>query len=252
VGHGRRRSNPTPLKATSGADNHAADVSPDARRVLFRRSGFDDAGNFTHRLFVMDIDGTNESEIPFPGFAGMAAFSPDGSKIVTGDFAGRIITMNADGSNQVDTGATGFNADWEPVAGAVTITSGPVGTAGEPSASFAFAVVGGAAATGRFECRLDDEPDFKVCTSPATLSGLSDGEHVFRVRYKPDGAPAGAPAERRWVVDTRALTVVFDEAPRGEGNPASARFVFRASKPVRRSVAAWTGGWSSIARALTR
>ena len=114
-------------------------------------------------------------------------------------------------------------------AGAPVIGAGPSGVVGSSSARFEFALVGANPPPGRFECALDGGA-FTPCASPVELSGLADGEHVFAVRYHPDGADPGAAAERRWTVDTRAPAVVFDAAPAGEDNPAEALIAFSASE----------------------
>ena len=61
------------------------------------------------------------------------------------------------------------------------ITSGPANPTTSTTATFAF---GSANSPGdSFECRLDGTPaNFASCTSPATYTGLSLGNHMFEVR----------------------------------------------------------------------
>jgi Ca2+-binding RTX toxin-like protein len=111
----------------------------------------------------------------------------------------------------------------------VAISSGPSGVAGQSRARFEFTTLDASPPPGRFECSLDGG-GFTSCSSPLDLVGLSDAEHVLRVRYHPDGDEPGAAAERRWRVDTVAPSVGFVSAPSGGGNPPDATIAFSASE----------------------
>ena len=79
------------------------------------------------------------------------------------------------------------------------IDSGPSGTVNIDSATFSFSSsVPGAT----FECSLDGTA-FETCVSPKLYSGLTEGEHAFRVKAT-DGAGNAEPtaASRGWTVDT--------------------------------------------------
>jgi large repetitive protein len=82
-----------------------------------------------------------------------------------------------------------------------TITSGPSGTTSERTATFEF----GSNEPGvTYECSLDGAP-FTPCTSPVTFTGLTDGEHTFRVRARDAAGNVDAsPAGRTWTVDPNA------------------------------------------------
>jgi hypothetical protein len=82
----------------------------------------------------------------------------------------------------------------------VAITSGPTGTVGSSSATFSFTTN-----EGTFTCSLDGEA-FGGCSSPATVTGLADGSHTFRVRAT-DLAGNVATAARTWSVDTTPPTI---------------------------------------------
>jgi hypothetical protein len=77
-----------------------------------------------------------------------------------------------------------------------------------------------------FECSLDSAA-FAACTSPRTLSGLADGEHLFEVRARDVvGNLDTTPAARSWTIDTQAPETVLDEAPAGVVASSSARLAF--------------------------
>lgn len=87
-----------------------------------------------------------------------------------------------------------------------TITSGPAALSTSPDANFAFI----SDETGSsFECSLDGAA-FASCTSPASLTGLSDGAHTFDVRAtdgagNTDSTPDGA----SWTIDATAPNVAL-------------------------------------------
>ncbi|QRK12155.1 hypothetical protein JQX13_20200 [Archangium violaceum] len=78
-----------------------------------------------------------------------------------------------------------------------TITSGPSDTTPENSATFTF----DSNELGvTYECSLDGA-DFTPCTSPVTLTDLSEGEHTFQVRARDAAGNVDAtPATRTWTV----------------------------------------------------
>ena len=59
------------------------------------------------------------------------------------------------------------------------------------------------------ECNLDGT-SYALCTSPVSLTGLSDGSHTFYVRAIDDaGNTESTPATWTWVIDTVAPTAVI-------------------------------------------
>jgi|GEM_PF-408854 len=84
-----------------------------------------------------------------------------------------------------------------------TINSGPTGTIDVTTASFGFV---SNEAGSSFECR-HDSGSWAARTSPATLSGLSEGEHTFQVRATDEAGNTDAtPASRSFTVKLPATT----------------------------------------------
>jgi len=90
-----------------------------------------------------------------------------------------------------------------------TIDSGPSGTVGSPSATFAFSSDNPSAT---FLCDLDGG-GYSACTSPKGYAGLVDGSHTFFVRAKVDTNQDPTPASRTWTIDTRPATTLSISAP---------------------------------------
>jgi hypothetical protein len=104
-----------------------------------------------------------------------------------------------------------------------SIDSGPSGTVGSSSATFAFS---SNESGSSFECKLDNG-SFAACASPQNYAGLSDGPHTFSVRAKDAaGNVDGTPATRSWTVDTGAPNTTIDSKPASLTNSASATFGF--------------------------
>src|SRR5918992_8614 len=80
-----------------------------------------------------------------------------------------------------------------PSRASATSSTSPPSPSSSRSARFEFATTDPSPPAGRLECRLDGSGDggFTPCASPLDADGLADGEHLFEVRYKPDGEEAG-------------------------------------------------------------
>jgi hypothetical protein len=80
---------------------------------------------------------------------------------------------------------------------APTITSKPAATVASGSASFGFSDT---QAGVTFQCQLDGG-SFSTCTSPATYSSLTTGQHTFAVRARDAAGNASAATSYSWRVD---------------------------------------------------
>ena len=79
----------------------------------------------------------------------------------------------------------------------VLAASGPSGNTTDTTATFSFSSEAGAA----FSCQLDDQAVNTSCASPSTLTGLTLGQHTFRVWARDAVGNADAtPEQRTWTV----------------------------------------------------
>ena len=119
-----------------------------------------------------------------------------------------------------------------PPAPNTSIGTKPPSRTNSTEATFSFSASPSAGAT--FECRLDAEPAFTACTSPATYTGLAGGDgtsHTFRVRaVHPTDGTDPSPASHTWTVDTVAPVTTIDSQPPDRSPGASAAFGFHASE----------------------
>ena len=123
--------------------------------------------------------------------------------------------------------ATPASASWTVYAAPeTTISSGPPERSRQSWAEFAFS---GGEGTSSFQCRLDGGT-WTTCTSPRTVTGLADGDHVFEVRaVGTSGYSDATPARWAWKVDATAPQTTIVSA--GADGPGGARFEFEASEP---------------------
>jgi len=135
----------------------------------------------------------------------------------------KVFTGLSNGSHKVEVRATDAagNVDSTPVvrnftvdttAPNTSVASGPT-SYGTSSVSVSFSSTESGAT---FECRLDSfsEGDWSGCTTPKTLSGLSDGGHTFEVRaVDAVGNADASPATRSFTVDTTAPQTSITSAP---------------------------------------
>jgi peptidoglycan/xylan/chitin deacetylase (PgdA/CDA1 family) len=114
----------------------------------------------------------------------------------------------------------------DTVAPDTSITSGPSAPVSSTSASFAFV----ASEPASFECRLDDG-DWGGCTSAKAYSGLSQGQHTFRVRATDaPGNVDDTPSTRTWTVDTVAPDTSITTGPAGAVSSSAASFGLSSSE----------------------
>ncbi|WP_210494837.1 hypothetical protein [Patulibacter sp. SYSU D01012] len=96
--------------------------------------------------------------------------------------------------------------------GAPTFTSAPSGTVASSGASLSFSGEAGAS----FRCSVEGGP-YVACTSPLTITGLADGDHVVRITQVDAAGNVGTDvATASWKVDTTPpSTPILLGAPSG-------------------------------------
>jgi hypothetical protein len=106
------------------------------------------------------------------------------------------------------------------------IISGPADPTNETAASIAFSAADNLDASGqlRLQCRLDDEPAFTACSSPAEYADLAAGRHTFQVRALDRAGNVGAPVEHSWTVDLTPPESAIGAGPADPTNETSAAF----------------------------
>jgi Bacterial Ig-like domain len=111
----------------------------------------------------------------------------------------------------------------DTTAPATSIDSGPADPSNAATATLGFSSDESGAT---YECRLDGGA-FAACTSPASVSGLSDGSHTFDVRaVDRAGNTDPTPASRAWTVDTATPDTTITSGPSGTVAGTQATFAF--------------------------
>ncbi|WP_370249598.1 hypothetical protein [Nocardioides sp.] len=134
----------------------------------------------------------------------------------------------ADGVTDASPASASWTVTAPPPAPDTTITSGPSGSTTATTAEVAFT-------SGRqgasFECSLDDTP-FVACTSPRQLTGLTVGDHTFRVRAIADGVTDPTPASASWTVTAPPVApdTTITQKPAASSSATSATFAFAADQ----------------------
>jgi hypothetical protein len=108
-------------------------------------------------------------------------------------------------------------------------TQTPHDPTNQTSATFAWT------GTGPFMCSIDGAA-FQTCTSPHTLSGLSEGGHQFKVQG-PVGTGPPPTITDDWTVDLTPPTTVVTQQPPPLSNSSTATFAFNPPIPPPRSSA---------------
>jgi hypothetical protein len=109
------------------------------------------------------------------------------------------------------------------------ILSAPVDASASTTATFTF-ISPDAGSGATFQCSLDNTA-FAACTSPRTVTGLTEGRHSFAVRVRDAvGNVDPTPATRSWTVDLSPPNTTLAGGPSGVEPLASATFTFAANE----------------------
>jgi hypothetical protein len=166
-----------------------ADASP-STSATFTFSSPDAGGGAT---FQCALDSAAFTACTSPCSYGGLAEGPHGFAVRVRDAVGNVDPSPATRSWTVDLSPPD-----------TTIVSGPSGRVPVASASIVFTASEPAVT---FACRLDDAA-FTACTSPAILTGLARGRHVFAVRATDAaGHTDPSPATATWTVTIRRTAI---------------------------------------------
>jgi uncharacterized protein YhjY with autotransporter beta-barrel domain len=103
------------------------------------------------------------------------------------------VTVTTPGGTSATNASTQFTYAQPPAA--PTITATPPTLSNSTSATFQFTL-----ASGTAECAIDNG-SYAACTSPVTLTGLSEGAHSFQIRAVNGGQTSSA-ASHSWTIDS--------------------------------------------------
>ncbi|MFT3713585.1 MAG: Ig-like domain-containing protein [Archangium sp.] len=158
------------------------------------------------------------------------AFTTCSSGVVIGPLADGSHTFRVraiDPAGNVDPTPAAYTWNVDTVAPDTVITSTPPAVSNSSSGTFAF---NSPDATATLQCSLDGAA-FTACTSPRTVTGLTDGSHTFRARaVDAAGNLDATPASYTWTVDTAAPDTTFTATPPATSNSASASFSFTSTE----------------------
>src|SRR5262245_24378631 len=114
-----------------------------------------------------------------------------------------------------------------PAAVETSIAAGPPEHSASPDATFSFAST---ASDASFHCSLDGA-SAEPCTSPVTYSGLSSGQHSFKVAASSGGNTDESPAEYSWTIAVPvALETTITGKPPKTSDSSDATFEFTSNR----------------------
>ncbi|MGH2752793.1 MAG: Ig-like domain repeat protein [Actinomycetota bacterium] len=133
----------------------------------------------------------------------------------------RVRGIDAGGNVDLSPAVRNFAVD--TVAPDTTIDDGPSGPTAGDSAVFTFSSTDAGAT---FECSVDSG-SWNACTSPRSLTGLSEGPHNFAVRAKDTAGNVDAsPPSADFTIDTTPPNTQIDSGPTGTVTTDSATYTF--------------------------
>jgi hypothetical protein len=162
-----------------------------------------------------------------------AAFTPCTAAPTVTDLAPTAHTFDAratdpDGSTDVSAASRTWRIDL--TAPQTTITSSPPTPSSSSHAIFAFE---SSEDGSTFECRVDAEADFTPCGPPPQRTGLSDGQHTFRVRaVDAAGNRDATPATVTWIIENQPPETQITQPPPSASNTGAVSVAFDANEPA--------------------
>lgn len=174
-------------------------------------------GSEANTTFRCSLDGAAPQVCASPRtFAGLG----QGTHTVT------VAAADAVGNADPSPAESSFTVD--SVAPDTSIVSAPPELSNATSATVRFA---SSEQGSSFRCRLDDGPT-TVCSSPHTVTGLSDGTHLVRIgAFDATGNTDPTPAQVTFTVDTVAPDTVITSGPPALSSSRSVSFGFASEDP---------------------
>ena len=142
------------------------------------------------------------------------------SNLNEGDHSFKVYATDKAG-NQSDKTAANWTVDM--TAPTIQYTQTPPANSNSATNTFAFTGTKNSAPITKFECHLDGDA-FAACTSPLTLSNVSEGPHYFEFRGIDDLGNVSAPLRYTWIVDL-FTTLRYDHGRPGAFDQFYASFV---------------------------
>jgi hypothetical protein len=164
-----------------------------------------------------DPEATFECRIDGDPYAPCTA--PAGFTVTAGPHTFEVRATNA--SSETSVASFTWTVDLTPPS-TPDITSGPSGTTGDPTPTFAFS----APDASGYVCGVDTPAPVDACGSPFTTSPLTDGAHTFYVAALDSLGNTSAAASRAFTVDTTAPALTITSGPTGATNDATPTFAF--------------------------
>ena len=133
-----------------------------------------------------------------------------------------------DSANNISSSPTSVTVYLDTGIPSATIATTPAALSNQTSLNFSFSADDNGGVVDHLECQLDAEA-FSACSSPKSLTSLTQGSHTFSVRAI-DSAGNISPVDSKiWIVDLAAPIISLTSTPSAVTNNVSSTFVFSAT-----------------------
>jgi len=146
-----------------------------------------------------------------------------GKKLIDGGYVVKFLADDKAGNLSEPTSLS-FTVDGTPPE--VSINTMPPSLTGASSATFGFSGADNLSGVQGYECLMDQQSMYLPCTSPMTVTGLSQGQHTFSVRAVDLAGNISLAASYSWTVDLTQPSIRFTQTPPAMSNSSTAVFGF--------------------------
>ena len=194
------------------------DTTPPETTLTSTPPADDDSGSAT---FEFEADEPATFKCSVDGESAVDCTSPYTRTLADGPHTFSVRAIDTSGNQDETPAEHTWNID--TVAPDTTIVQGPAAIDNSTDVEFTFS---SNEANVTFECNLDGA-GFSTCTTPASFTGLTDGNHTFQVRAKDAAGNVDAsPAMHAWMIDTSTPDTTIDSGPLGAVSATDALFSF--------------------------